>query len=218
MSRVKRVFEILQRQLPGTMLCKDVLVVLPVDYILKGFLLETTTERDLVYLWRVVTPLYRPMQNLSLSHSERIAGDKVYIDREDYKSAASLVHDLICGEHMDYLHTIRTPLDFLYRHRSARGDLPISVDSRMNWDDFVRALTHYLVGNEELAIEGLRAMDAKINRTPNRVWHFAQPLKQFLCAAEEGPTRARRLLDDWVNENVERQGLQRARLLSAKET
>jgi hypothetical protein len=82
MSRSTRIFRLIARDLPGVVLCKDMLVVVPTERILRGFLLETTTERDRVYLWKVVTPLYRPMRHVILDYSDRIpeTGDDVYID------------------------------------------------------------------------------------------------------------------------------------------
>ena len=46
MSRSKRIFGLIKKELPGVELCKDMLVVLPTEHILRGFLLEATIEKD----------------------------------------------------------------------------------------------------------------------------------------------------------------------------
>ncbi len=84
MSRSKRIFGLIKKELPGVELCKDMLVVLPTEHVLRGFLIETTTERDRIYLWRVVTPLHRPMRSVLLDYSTRIpeGGPDVYVRRD----------------------------------------------------------------------------------------------------------------------------------------
>lgn len=222
MSRSKRMLKLLQRQVLGTIVCKDVLVVLPIEYFIKGFLLETTIERDMVYLWRVIMPLYCPTIGLNLDYSERIYDrQKVYIDRQDYPGSAERVLRIIGSEHVDYLRSIRTPEDFLRRHAPALGDRPIvpSDISQLRWRDFVHALTHYLVGNVSASLDAIRQMDAEIARNEER-WRLyrlmKEPVKRFLHEAEASPSRGRALMDHWVNENIEKFGLQEAMRLSSE--
>ena len=67
MSRSRRLFRWIQKKLPGLVLCKSMLVVPPTEHIVRGFLLEATSEKDKVYLWKVVTPLLRPMRHVILN-------------------------------------------------------------------------------------------------------------------------------------------------------
>ncbi len=71
-SRSKRIFGLIKKELPDVELCKDMLVVLPTEHILRGFLIEATIEKGRIYLWRVVTPLHRPMRHVILNYSDRI--------------------------------------------------------------------------------------------------------------------------------------------------
>jgi len=166
-------------------------------------------ERNLVFLWRVVTPLYKPMQNLDLSYSERIGGDKVFIDPHGYDEAAKNITRIISDEkHLDYLATIATPEDFLRRHVPLRGDLPIFSDTIwLAWPHFIRGLTRYLAGDEDYALEQLRIMEREIDNSGKNRWLFRPYLKQFLAAADGGSESAHRLLRRWVDENVEKFGL-----------
>ena len=96
MSRAKKIFKLVAKSRPGLALCKDVLVVAPTDQILRGFLIETTTEKNMVYLWRVVMPLYQPRKSVYLDYSDRISnGDRVYIDPKDYQQSARAVEFLL---------------------------------------------------------------------------------------------------------------------------
>jgi hypothetical protein len=212
------VLKLLKKELPATMVCKAVFVAPPVEYLVKGFILKTTMERNLVFLWRVVTPLYQPMGNLDLSYSERVGGDKVFIDPHAYGDAAKNIARIIAeGKHFDYLRTIETPEDFLRRHAPLRGDLPIVPDVIwLAWPHFMRGLTRYLVGEEDYALEQLRIMDRAIDQSGKDRWFFRPYLKQFLEAAERGSECAHRLLRHWVEENVEKFGLNEARACGAK--
>src|SRR6266446_3414832 len=124
MSRSKTIFGVIAQDLPGVVLCKDMLVVVPTERILRGFLLETTTERDRVFLWKVVAPLYRPMTGVILTYGDRIpeTGEDVYVERNARVKSAAAIRAIITNErHVEYLQTIRHPQDFL-RHASWIGD------------------------------------------------------------------------------------------------
>ena len=224
MSRSKKMLRLLQRGLPGSIVCKDVLVVLPICYYLKGFLLETTIKRDMVYLWRVVTPIYYPRIgiNLNLDYSERIYDrDALFIDPLDYRGSATRVLEAIGHEHVAYLRSIRTPEDFLLRHERAMGDRPIIPEdiSDLRWRDFVHALTHYLIGHYDAAREAALVMEEEIGRHEQK-WHvyrsMKEPIKRFLCELAKGPSEGLALLAQWSNENVEKFGLREAMRLSAE--
>jgi hypothetical protein len=119
----------------------------------------------MVYLWRVVMPIYCPSIGLNLSYSERIYDrDKVYIDPKDYPSSASRVLEIIGEEHVTYLRSIRTPENFLQHNARAMGDRPIIPEdiSDLRWRDFVHALTHYLIGHYDVARQAILLMEKEI--------------------------------------------------------
>src|SRR5262249_47729207 len=137
MSRSKRLFRLIQKKLPSLVLCKDMLVVPPTEHIVRGFLLEATAEKDRVYLWKVVTPLLRPIKGIRLDYSERIFGAEptLYVRRDAFEESAEMVREIISG-HLEDLRGIRRPADFL-RHttRVMEGPLLARLD---------RALVHYV--------------------------------------------------------------------------
>lgn len=80
---------LIQGHLKGTRLCRDVLVVLPTEHLLRGFVFEPTTEKEMYYLWRVVMPLYLPTKSIILNYSKRISkGDKFRLSRPELKQSA----------------------------------------------------------------------------------------------------------------------------------
>lgn len=222
MSRSKKMLRLIQDRIWGSIVCKNVLVVLPIEYYIKGFLLETTIERDMLYLWRVVMPLYCPTIGLNLDYSERIYNrQKVYVDRQDYPGSAERVLQIIGTEHIAYLRAIRTPEDFLRRHKLALGHRPIVPPdiSELRYRDFIHALTHYLIGDVGAALDAILQMRVEIARNEERWTSYKfmkEPVKRFLKEAEASPSRGRALLDHWVNENVEKFGLEEAMRLSSE--
>ena len=209
MSRSKRLSRLIQRDLPGLVLCKDMLVVPPTEHIVRGFLLETTSEKDRVYLWKVITPLLRPMSSVILTYSERISGteEELYIRRDAFEQSAENVRNIISG-HIDYLRGIRHPHDFL-RHASW------VVDGSPLLQRFDHALIHYLVGNERQSVEALRALDKEVDRWDARRQDYIGPLlKQVVREIDTNPAGLTALLEEWENQNIERLGLQPSRMPS----
>ena len=209
MSRSKRLFRLIQRDLPGLVLCKDTLVVPPTEHIVRGFLLETTSQKERVYLWKVITPLLRPMSSVILTYSERISGteEELYIRRDAFEQSAENVRNIISG-HIDYLRGIRQPHDFL-RHASW------VVDGAPLLQRFDHALIHYLVGNERQSVEALRALDKEVDRWDARRQDYIGPLlKQVVREIDTNPAGLTALLEEWENQNIERLGLQPSRMPS----
>ena len=56
MSIQRETLRLIQGDLKGTRLCGDVLVVLPTEHLLRGFVFERTLEKEMYYLWRVTKP------------------------------------------------------------------------------------------------------------------------------------------------------------------
>jgi hypothetical protein len=207
MSRSKRLFKWIQRRLPELLLCKDMLVVPPTEHLVRGFLLEATSERDRVYLWKVVTPLLRPLRTVILSYSDRIQGEEpeLYIRRDAFEQSAEKVRDIISG-HIEYLRGIRRPHDFL-RHAGW------VVEGSPLLQRFDQALIHYIIGNVQQSVKVLRALDKEVDSWDARRQEYIGPLlKRVVQEVDKDPAGVRPLLEQWENENVERLGLQPSRM------
>ncbi len=201
MSRSKKIFAMIKKGLPGVELCRDMLVVPPTEHIVRGFLIENTTEKGRVYLWRVVTPLHRPMRSVILDYSDRIpqTGEDVYVN-DTSEDSANTIREII-GEHLEYLRSVRRPQDFL-RH----VDWMIG-NSSINFR-FDLALTYYRVGDFGQCQDILRVLDLDVDKLdPKRRMPIDQLIKQAADQIESDPSAFGRLLDAWENGNIERLGL-----------
>src|SRR3984893_19472012 len=78
MSIKRKTLQLIQRRLKGTQLCKNVLVVLPTEHILRGFMFERTLSKDMYYLWRVITPLYMPANPVFLDYRKRLSKSRYF--------------------------------------------------------------------------------------------------------------------------------------------
>jgi hypothetical protein len=211
MSRSTKIFGLIASQIPGVMLCKDMLVVAPTERILRGFLLETTTERNRVYLWRVVAPLYRSISHVILDYSDRIpkTGEDVYIDSDAYEKSAVAIGAIIVNEgHLAYLKKIKRPQDFR-RHASW-----IAKSSSV-LQKFDLALTHYLIGDVKQSTEAMRALSKEVDQLDQKRQEYIGPLvKQAMHELATNPEGLDPLLDRWVKQNIETFGLQPTQILS----
>ena len=201
MSRSKKIFAMIKKGLPGVELCRDMLVVPPTEHIVRGFLIENTTEKGRVYLWRVVTPLHRPMRSVILDYSDRIpqTGEDIYIN-DTSEDSANTIRDLI-GEHLEYLQSVRRPQDFLRHVGRMIGNSSINFR-------FDLALTFYRIGDLGRCRNMLRVLDEDVDKLDSE---FRLPVDQLVKQAahqiESDPSTFGRLLDRWENENIERLGL-----------
>jgi len=207
LGRGRRIFGLIARELPGTVLCRDMLVVVPTERILRGFLLETTIEKNLVYLWRVVTPLHRPMRDPILNYSDRIGGDKVFIDPSAYRQSADVVRSIII-EHIPYLQAIQSHEEFLRHVAWMMGN----TSFHFRYD---LAMTYSRIGKADEAKVIFRSLAAGLD-TPDKKRSEARipGLKEFndevrLAArtAEAGPIEMAALIDAWEKQNIETLGL-----------
>jgi len=215
-SRSKRIFKLIAAKRPGVVLCQDRLVVVPTGDILRGFVLETTTEKDMVYLWRVIMPLYQPRKGEYLDYSNRIAnGEKIYINRKAYEESAKVI-DCIIAPHIPALKEISHARDFL-KHVN-----------RMIGNDSVRfqidlALTYYRVGDVAQATSILATLPREIERfyeaygSPmgDLMRKGGNPLEDSIRQAASqivsDPAGFSTLLDEWVEQNTKTLGLQATR-------
>jgi len=196
MSIQRAALRLVQFRLKGTRLCKDVLVVLPTEHLLRGFVFERTLEKEMYYLWRVITPLYRPANPIYLTYSKRISkGEKFRLNRQELNQAAERIAAIMSPGHLSYLRRVRGPKEFL-KHVGwmARNTMPnFNVDL---------ALTHYLLGDVHQCIkilEGLRLEDLPPPLRANIV--------PFFTELRTNPAGAASRVGAWERENVERLGL-----------
>jgi hypothetical protein len=201
MSRSRTLFQIIERNLSGVALCKDMLVVFPTSHILRGFLLETTTVKDHLYLWRVIAPLYRPMDRVFLDYSTRIPkGERIYLQRGAFKASAETIRAIIEG-HIGYLESVYTPRDFL-RHI---GWMIGNSEIRFRFDF---ALTQYRVGDIRKAQELFQGLDNDVDRMEEgRRLPVDNSIKQAAKLIATHPEQLGPLLDKWESENIENLGL-----------
>ena len=114
MSIKRKTLQLIQRRLKGTQLCKDVLVVLPTEHILRGFLLDRTLYKDLYYLWRVIRPLYMPANPVFLDYSKRLSKSQYFrLTQETLDETAERIASIMSPGHLGYLRRVRGPKEFL---------------------------------------------------------------------------------------------------------
>jgi hypothetical protein len=197
MSRSAKVFKLVQPHLPGTILCKDVLVVGPTGYILRGFFLNTTSQKHHMDLWKVVMPLHRPHDDLMLTYGIMISGpDNFRVRVDEPKQAAEAVLRCVRGE-VDSLRALKGPAQFLQHiaWRSGNESEPVQLDF---------ALTHFLIGNVAEALRILRWL-----ATREEVFAVHRNLvRQALAALEDTPSKFQQLIDGWRDANVAALGLE----------
>ena len=196
MSIKLKTLQLIQRRLKGTQLCKDVLVVLPTEHILRGFLFERTLSKDMYYLWRVITPLYKPANPVFLTYSKRISKSRYFrLTREGLDETAEHIASIMSPGHLSYLRRVRGPKEFLKHVGWMAGNTTLNFRVDL-------ALTHYLLGNVDQCIKILERLPLEDLPPPFRV-HIVP----FFTELRTSPADAASRLQAWERENVERLGL-----------
>ena len=192
----RKTLQLIQRRLKGTQLCKDVLVVLPTEHILRGFAFERTLSKDMYYLWRVITPLYMPANLLFLDYSKRISkGGYLRLTREGLDETAERIASIMSPGHLSYLRRVRGPKEFLKHVGWMAGNTMLNFRVDL-------ALTHYLLGNVDQCVKILERLPLEDLPPPFRV-HIVP----FFAELRTSPADAASRLQAWERENVERLGL-----------
>jgi hypothetical protein len=192
----RKTLQLIQRRLKGTQLCKDVLVVLPTEHILRGFAFERTLSKDMYYLWRVITPLYMPANLLFLDYSKRISkGGYLRLTREGLDETAEHIASIMSPGHLSYLRRVRGPKEFLKHVGWMAGNTMLNFRVDL-------ALTHYLLGNVDQCIKILERLPLEDLPPPFRI-HIVP----FFTELRTRPAAAAARLQAWERENVERLGL-----------
>jgi hypothetical protein len=192
----RKTLQLIERRLKGTQLCKDVLVVLPTEHILRGFAFERTLSKDMYYLWRVITPLYMPANLLFLDYSKRISkGGYLRLTREGLDETAERIASIMSPGHLGYLRRVRGPKEFLKHVGWMAGNTTLNFRVDL-------ALTHYLLGNVDECVKILERLPLEDLPPPFRV-HIVP----FFTELRTRPAAAAARLQAWERENVERLGL-----------
>ena len=195
--RIRRaILQLIQRRLTGTCLCKDVLVVLPTEHLLRGFLFERTTEKEMYYLWRVVTPLYRPANPIFLTYSKRISkGAKFRLNRQGLDQTAERITAVMSPGHLSYLRRVRGPKEFLKHVGWMTGNTTLNFNVDL-------ALTHYVLGDVDQCTKILGTLALEDLPPPLRA-----NIVPFFTELRTSPEQAASRVQAWKRENVERLGL-----------
>jgi hypothetical protein len=197
MNVQRETLRLVQSTLKGTWLCKDVLVVLPTEHLLRGFVFERTTEKEIYYLWRVIMPLYRPVNSVILNYSKRISinGGKIRITRQGLKQDSERIAALIGSGHLRYLRRVKGPKEFLDHVSWMIGNTTMTFNLDL-------ALTYYMLGNVDQCIKIFK--DLPRERLPPAV---RANMVSFFTEVTTSPVDAASRVQAWERGNVERLGL-----------
>jgi hypothetical protein len=192
----RETLRLIQGHLKGTWLCRDVLVVLPTEHLLRAFVFERTLEKEMYYLWRVVMPLYVPANTIILDYSKRISkGDKFRLTRSGLDETAERIAAVMSPGHLSYLRKVRGPQEFLKHVSWMTGNT--MVNFRMDL-----ALTHYMLGNVSECI-------AIFESIPLETLHprLDAHIVPFISELKTKPAEAADRVQSWERETIERLGL-----------
>jgi small-conductance mechanosensitive channel len=115
-------------------------------------LLERTPYKATYYLWKVVTPLYRPLPDIILNYSARIPkGEYITIAADETGHAAERIARIIADTNLDYVKSIRGPREFLEH-------ISWMIDNTTDAFRFDYAMTHYMLGNHEKCLAVLEEL------------------------------------------------------------
>jgi hypothetical protein len=196
MNIKRKTLQLIQRRLKGTQLCKNVLVVLPTEHILRGFMFERTLSKDMYYLWRVITPLYMPANPVFLDYSKRLSKSRYFrLTRETLDETAEHIASIMSPGHLSYLRRVRGPKEFLKHVGWMAGNTMLNFRVDL-------ALTHYLLGNVDQCIKILERLPLENLAAPIRA-HIVP----FFTELQTSPADAASRLQAWERDTVERLGL-----------
>lgn len=203
MSRSRRIFKLIQPQVPGTVLCGNHLMIKPTSDIARGFFLDTTSCKDHMKLVRTVMPLHRPFANFSFNYNRSIVGDcgtLFHIDKQHYGASAAAVL-LKIKPHVEPLRKIQTTRDFMGHVAWMSGNrmLPFRTDLGIN---------HYLLGNIQEALAIFRQLHIDIDEHSPATQNNCRPvIQKVLHFLENDPGGLRAVIEAWRDENIEKLGL-----------
>jgi hypothetical protein len=157
------------------------------------------------YLWRVIMPLYRPVNSVILNYSERISkGGKFRITRQSLSQAAEHVLAAISPGHLSYLRRVRGPKEFLKHVGWMAGNTTLNFNVDL-------ALTHYLLGEVDQCIKILERL-ALDDLSPSLRANIVPFFKELTSRPADAASR----VQTWERENVERLGLAEAMIAAVQ--
>lgn len=169
------------------------LIVGPTGFVLRGYALNATSQKDHADLWKVVLPLHRPFPYVIFNYSSIVPGPSASrfcvappISEDGLRVLSSAIE-----RHLAQLRVVESPSDFLAHIARMSGNRSDSVQL-----DF--ALTHYLIGNVDVAHRILRSLEASPDTVPER----RGVVQQALDRLEADPASLRALIDHWRDENI----------------
>ena len=199
MTISRQVLQRIEHNVSGTRLCRDMLAVVPMEHIIRGFLFEKATEKDMYFLWQVIMPLYRPSNTIVLNYSSRIPDGtwKFHLSKERIAEVSEQVRQVIHDGHLEHLRTVRRPSDFLDHISWMIGNTTVTFRIDL-------ALTHYLLGNADQCLRILKALPVESKITTRL---HADLVTTLVQALEEDPATVTPRIERWEGKNVERLGL-----------
>jgi hypothetical protein len=198
MSRLKKMNGLLAKRIPALAVCAGRLVVTPTDDVYRSFLIDTTSERNLVYVVAAVAPLYSYLPATALNFGNRLNGPvtgKFYINPDRYEESADIIAEAISAE-MPRLKQVTKASSFL-EYISWR------VGSRTPNVMLQFALTHYRIGNQKEAARIFADVRPALeDQMPvNRV-RFETLLAQIERELANGPQGLEQLMEEWKVANI----------------
>jgi hypothetical protein len=137
----------LARKLPSAIAVREMVVIPPVHHFVRGFMLERTLEKRVVYLWRMVVPLFRPMDNVTLNYSDRVASAEGIVMRInlgcDIDILAESTSEFLKQSYLPELLRVESSLDFLNKFE-------LGADQRRPNIVLELAIAHCLAGHCDL--------------------------------------------------------------------
>ena len=200
-SVTKQVLQKVQKLLPMTRLCKKLLVVTPVEHVVRGFMFERSIMPGMYYFWSVIGPLYTPRPYLILDYGDRLeSGETFNVTAETIESTSDRILDVIVNGPLGDLERIGDPKNFL-------GHLNKLLPGRRDKADL--ALTHYMLGYPkecarvlERAVEELRPYESRAD--------WIGELSIFLDELKNESALPARLIEKWERASIENLGLAKA--------
>lgn len=129
------------------------------------------------------------------------------INPDNYTESSEYVYSII-ENHLEELKQLHAPDGFLSF---------LNAKPRFNaWYVFDLALTHYMVGNHQEAMDGLRAFETEVAHAPDGAKSYLVPVvDRVMHEIETNPLGLRPLLKEWEDAKIEALGLQPSRTVAA---
>jgi hypothetical protein len=146
------------------------------------------------YLWRVITPIYRPDNPIFLTYSKKMKGGYFQLTRQGLDQTAERIAAILSPGHLGYLRRVRGPKEFLKHVAWMTGNTMPNFNMDL-------ALTHYLLGNVDQCIKILESILENLHPI------LRAKIVPFFTELKTNPQGAASMVQAWERENIERLGL-----------